>query len=130
MILWRRGARVDAFRVSVAQGDDEVDALLEPDALYDEHVGDVDDADAAALHVAAVEGAGAGGELALVEQLDDGEVVGDERVAALDEGEGALGLADAAVAADHHADALDVEGGGVLGAGRGELVVDGPRGGA
>jgi hypothetical protein len=58
-----------------------------------------------------------------------GEIVGDERVAALDEGEGALGLADAAVAADHHADALDVEGGGVLGGGGGELVVDAQRGG-
>ena len=41
--------------------------------------------------------------------LDDHHVVGDESVAAIDEIERALAFADAAVAEEEHADAVDVE---------------------
>jgi len=129
VVLLEAGAFLGDVGGPFAEGDDEVDALAGADALDAEHLGDVEDADAAALHVAAVEVAGGGAEFALVEEADAGEVVGDEGMAAGDEGEGTLGFADAGVAADHDADALHVEGGGVLGGGGGEFVVDAEGGG-
>ena len=45
-------------------------------------------------------------------------------MAAFDEGEGTLGFADAGIAAEHYADAFDIEGCGVFGAAGSELVVD------
>jgi hypothetical protein len=111
----------------LVEGHHQVDPLLEPDGLHAEHLGDVDDPDAAALHVAAVERAARRHEFALVEQLDDREVVGDEGVPALDEGERAFALSDARVAAKHHADPLNVQGRRMLNPAGGEFIVDAKR---
>jgi hypothetical protein len=51
------------------------------------------------------------------------KIIRHQRVAALDQGQCALAFTDAGIAAEHHPDALDVEGGGVFGAGGGELVI-------
>jgi hypothetical protein len=55
------------------------------------------------------------------------EVVGHEGVAALDDGEGGLALAHAAVSADHDTDTLDAQRRAVLGGLAGELGVDAHR---
>ena len=107
-----------------AEGQDEVDALLATDGADAEDGGDVDDADAAALHVAAVELLGGAHELAVGHEGDAHVVVGHEGVAALDEGEGALALADAGGAAQEDADALDVDERAVDADARGELLLE------
>ena len=129
VVLFEPRAFLGGVGRPLAQADDHVDALLQADALDAEHLGDVDDADAAALHIAAGERTAAGHELALIEQLDHGDVVGHEAVAALDEGQGALGFAHPAVAADDHPHALEVDGGALFDRGGGKLVVDAKRGG-
>ena len=54
--------------------------------------------------------------------LDDDQVVGDQAVAAIDQVERALALADAAVAEEQHADAVDVEQARVHASSRGAMV--------
>ncbi len=78
------------------EGDDEVEDFSTRMLRTPEHGGDVDDADAADFHVVAG-GFGAGADdLAAVDEGHAGGVVGDEAVAAFDEGEDALAFADAA----------------------------------
>src|ERR1039458_6224704 len=110
------------------QGDDQVHAFFGANAADAEHGGDVDDADAADFHVGAGQlGAGAH-DVAAVNQGDAGDVVGNEAVAALDEGEDALAFADAAFAADDGADAEDVHHAADFGAARGEEHFEGEGG--
>src|ERR1022692_4395715 len=80
------------LRRPLVERDHQVDEFLEPDGCHAEHLGDVDDPDAAALHVAAVERSARCHELALIKQLDHRYVVGHERMAAFDERERALAL--------------------------------------
>jgi len=114
-IFFQSGALFDGVGSPFVEGNDEVDAFINADALHTKHLANVNDADAATLHVAAIERSGAGDEFAFVEKLDDGEVVGDERVAAFDKGKSAFAFANAAGAAQECADAANIEHGGVLG---------------
>ena len=123
-VFLQAGAFLDDLGSPLAQGHDEVEAFVQAHGVDAEHIGDVDDADAATLHVAAVQGAGGGEQVALVDQFHHREVVGYEGVAALDQGEGALRFSGAGLAAQHHAHAADIEGGGMDGGGGGKLVVD------
>ena len=128
VIFFQAGALLNRLRGPLPQGDDHIDAFLHTDAFDAEHFANVDDADPSTLHVTAVEWAGRRHEFAFVEEFGDGEIIGHERMAPFDEGEGALGFADAGIAAEHHADALDIEGRGVFGAAGSELIVDTDRG--
>src|ERR1035437_9939919 len=47
--------------------------------------------------------------------VEDGEIVGDERMSTLDQGQGALAFTHAAGAAQHHADTADIEHRGMFG---------------
>src|ERR1019366_5519214 len=106
----------------------QVHAFFGANAADAEHGGDVDDADAADFHVGAGQlGAGAH-DVAAVNQGDAGDVVGNEAVAALDEGEDALAFADAAFAADDGAGAEDVHHAADFGAARGEEHFEGEGG--
>lgn len=89
---------------------------------------DVDDADATALHVTAVQVLGGALQFAVADERHDDVVVGDERVAALDQRQGAFALADAGGAAEQHADALDVDERGVEVRTGGELLLEEHRG--
>src|SRR5664279_3418108 len=91
VIFLESGALLHRVRRPRPQAHDHVDAFFEPDALDAEHLGNVDDADAAALHVAPRDRPAAGHQLAFIEQLDDRDIVGDQTVAAFDQGERALG---------------------------------------
>src|SRR5581483_4270337 len=102
------------------EGNDEVDLFFLADAFDAEHGGDIDDADAADLHVVAGQLRAGADDLAAIDQGHLGDVVGHEAVAALDQGEHAFAFADAALAADDNADAEDVHHAAHLGAMRGE----------
>src|SRR5436190_303043 len=78
-----------------------------------EEVLDVDDADAAQLHVMAQHVVRISEQDIVGMAFDDHEIVRDQAMAAIDEIERAFALADAAVAEEQHADAVDVEKAGV-----------------
>ena len=101
-------AIVLAARLPALELHDQLDPLRRPGRRDAEEILDVDQAEAADLHVMAGQlGTGAEHErLGAAAQLH--RVVGDEPVAADDEVERALALADAALADDEHAQAEDV----------------------
>ena len=89
--------------------DDELDGVALEDGRDAEEHRDVHDAEAAQLHVVPDEAGRRADEDVVREALDDDEVVRDEPVPALDEGERALALADARVAEEERAEAADLE---------------------
>src|ERR1043166_1786991 len=98
----------------------QIDSLFVPDAFYAEHGGDIDDADAAHFHVIASELRARADDLAAIHQRDAGDVVGDEAVTAIDQGEDRFTFADAAFATDDDAHAEDIDHAADLGAARSE----------
>lgn len=108
--------------------DDEIDPFLHSNTPDSEHFGDIDDADAAALHVSAIEFGASTDEFLLVDKGNVGEIVGYEAVVALDEGESALALPDAALPFEEGADAFDVHQGAVFDGRGGKFVFEGDGG--
>ena len=98
-VLLQPGALLDDIGGPLVQRDDHVDPLIEADILHSKHFGDIDDANATALHVATIQFRTGSNQLAFVHEADVGEVVRHQRVAPFDQREGALALPDATVAA-------------------------------
>src|SRR5688500_7930075 len=98
----------DRLGIPLLELDDDLDPLLLAHRLDAEDPRHVDEPDAADLHVVALQLVAAGDEDVVSAALHDHDVVGDETMAALDEVEHALGLADPALAHEQQPDAEDV----------------------
>ena len=89
--------------------DDQIDRLHVARRRDAEKVLDVDDADAAQLHVMPEEVVRVAQQHVVRMAFDDDHVVGNQSVAAIDQVERAFTLSDTAVAQQQHADAIDIE---------------------
>src|SRR5690606_17508528 len=118
------GAVVVRAVVPLLELDDDLDALLLPDRADAEQGRDVDDADPADLHVMALELVAAPDEDVVAAPRDVDDVVRDEAVAALDQVQHALALADAAAADEQQTHAVDVGERAVHGRGRREVLLE------
>ena len=94
--------------VPVLELHDDLDALLLPHGANAEDRRDVHEADAADLHVVPLQLVSAADEHVGAATRDEHEIVRDETVAALDQVEHALGLADSAAPREQQPDAEDV----------------------
>ena len=102
-----------ARRIPALELHDQLDALRRPRRRDAEQVLDVDDAEPAQLHVVPRQLRAGADQDRLGAAPDFDRVVGDQPVAADDQVERALALADAALADDQHAEAEDVHQHGV-----------------
>lgn len=97
------------------EGDDEVHLFMFTDGADAEHTGDIDDTEATDLHEVMGHGVGGGLEFDIVVEAEADDIIGDEAVAAFEEGEDGFAFADAAFALDDGTDAEEVDHGGVEG---------------
>src|SRR5690606_35162578 len=118
------GAVVVHAVVPILQLDDNLDALLLPDGADAEQGRDVDDPDSADLHVMPLELVAAPDEDVVAAPRDVDDIVRDEAVAALDQVQHALALADAAPADEQQAHAVHVRERAVHGRGRREVLLE------
>ena len=123
-VLVEPEAVVLARRIPALELDDELHALRRPRRRDAEQIADVDHAEAAHLHVVARQLRAGADHLGLAAPPHLHRVVGDQPMAAHDQIERALALADAAVADDQHAQAEDVHQHAVDDLAHGERIVE------
>ena len=115
--------------VPILQCDDEIEFFLRNDGSSAKDRGDVDDANAADLHVVSGNAIGCSDQLGTLYGTEAREVIGDEAVAALDEAKDALAFADAAGAPDEGSNAKDAHHAAVLGCRRRKIGLEQDGGG-
>src|SRR5437763_13334341 len=98
----------DGVLIPFFQLHDDLDALLLADGPDAEYRQNVDEADTADFHVVTLHLVATANQNVVAPLAGDDQIVGDEAVAALDEVEHALGLADAAFTSEKQADTEDV----------------------
>ena len=86
----------------------QVDLIFQLDGAHAEELGHIQETDATKLHIVLEHGQGPANQAGAGDLLDLHAVVGDEAVAAFEELDGGLALADAAFAHDEHALAVDL----------------------
>jgi len=99
----------------VLKGDDHIEALFKTDAADTVNTRDINNTQTPNFHMEAGKVRRCADEFPALKRADAGDIVSDQAVATLDEGQDALAFTNAAGAADEDADAQDINHAAVLG---------------
>src|SRR4029077_10419574 len=119
---------IDIFElVPILESENEVASLLAAHASDSKNRADVDDANAAHLHVKTSNVGRHADQLSALDRANFGDVIADQAIASFDQREHALTLADAAGSANQGADTLNIHHASIFLRGRRKIKFQGDR---